>query len=67
LVKKAIKAFRRDPDGSWTCVAPADFEGPNGRIQVAPGARFTRGTVFMGVELVSWLDEQARSQDNPRV
>jgi hypothetical protein len=67
LVKNLMKAFRREPDGSWTCIAPADFDGPNGRIQVAPGARFTRGTVFMGVELVSWLDEQARRLVDARV
>lgn len=58
-MKDVIEAFRRDADGSWTCVAPADFNGPTGRIQVAPGARFTRGTIFMGIELAAWLDEQA--------
>ena len=66
-MKNVLKAFRRDLDGSWTCIAPADFDGPNGRIQVAPGARFTRGTVFMGVELVSWLDEQVGNLDDARV
>jgi hypothetical protein len=55
-----IEAFQRGQDGSWTCVAPATFEGPNGRIQVAPGTRFTAGTAFMGVDLAKWLDEQER-------
>jgi hypothetical protein len=54
------KAFRRNPDGSWTCVALATLNGPNGRIQVTPGTTFAPGTTFMGVELVAWLDKHVR-------
>ena len=50
-------AFRRNADGSWTCVAPATLDGPNGRIQVTPGTTFARGTIFMGVDLAAWLDK----------
>ena len=54
------KAFRRNPDGSWTCVAPATLEGPGGRrIQVTPGSSFVRGTNFMGIDLAEWLDANA--------
>ena len=56
-----IQAFRRDADGSWTCVTPTTFDGPNGRMQVAPGTRFTRGTSFMGIDLAKWLDERSRA------
>ncbi len=52
-----IKNFVRDGAGSWTCIAPATFEGPP-RVQVTPGSRFMRGTMFMGVELARMLDEQ---------
>ena len=52
------KAFQRNADGSWTCVQPTTLEGPNGRIQVPEGTRFRRGSLFMGVELAKWLDEQ---------
>jgi hypothetical protein len=58
-MKKFSKAFHRNLDGSWTCVAPATLEGPNGRVQVTPGSTFTRGTMFMGVDLARWLDELA--------
>ena len=54
-----VKHFRREPGGSWTCVTPTEFMGPNGRIQVTPGSRFAPGTRFMGVDLAAWLDEQA--------
>ena len=56
-----IHAFRRDTDGSWTCVAPTTFDGPNGRMQVAPGTCFMPGTSFMGIDLARWLDERART------
>jgi len=53
-----IKNFIRDANGAWVCVSRAEFKGPNGRIQVAVGSTFTRGTNFMGVDLAEWLDEQ---------
>ena len=59
-MKDFIKAFRRNPDGSWSCVAPATFEGPNGRIQVTPGSTFAPGTKFMNVDVAAWLEEQSR-------
>ena len=33
-------------------------ETPDGRVQVASGTRFTRGTLFMGLEIARLLDEQ---------
>jgi hypothetical protein len=54
-----IKAFEHNADDSWTCVASATIEGPNGRIQVSPGNTFRRGGRYMGVDLAQWLDEQA--------
>ena len=59
-MKDFLKAFRRNPDGSWTCIAPTTFEGPNGRIQVTPGSTFAPGTRFMNVDLAAWLDERQR-------
>ena len=62
MVQAFFKAFFRNPDGSWTCIAPATLEHPKGRIQVAQGTHFTRGTSFMGVDLVEWLEKQRREQ-----
>ena len=53
-----LKKFVRHPGGAWECVAPAEFVSPRGRMQVAPGSRFTPGTIFMGVDIARWLDEQ---------
>lgn len=57
-MKEFIKAFRRESDGSWTCIEDAEHELPAGRVRVTRGARFTRGTVVCGVELARLLDEQ---------
>ena len=61
-MKDFFRAFRRNADGSWTCVAPATFDGPSGRIQVTPGSTFVRGTIFMNVDLAAWLDEERAKQ-----
>jgi hypothetical protein len=55
-----LKAFQRNEDGSWTCVAPVRIDHPRGRIEVTPGTRVAPNTVFMGVDLAAWLEEQAR-------
>ncbi|HTM61092.1 MAG TPA: hypothetical protein VL199_12090 [Burkholderiales bacterium] len=54
--------FCKNPDGSWTCMSAGTFNGPNGRIQVAPGSKFYPGTIFMGFDLAAWLDEQLREE-----
>ena len=54
-----IRSFRRNADGSWTCVAPATLIHPGGRIQVTEGTCFQPGTIFMGVDVAAWLDAQA--------
>ena len=53
-----MKHFVRTPAGDWVWVTPAELQTPQGRIQVASGTRFTRGTIFMGLELARLLDEQ---------
>jgi len=56
---EVLKAFTRNPDGSWTCVSPVRIDHPRGRIEVTPGTRLAPGTMFMGVDLAAWLEEQA--------
>ena len=58
-----IKYFSREKDGVWVCVQPATLDLPEGRVQVAPGSRFTRGTTFMNVELARLLDEEFDRQN----
>jgi hypothetical protein len=60
-----LSHFRRNPDGSWTCVEPATFEGPNGPIRVPEGRTFAIGSRFMGTDLAAWLDELLQKVLNP--
>jgi hypothetical protein len=57
-MREILKAFHREPNGTWICVQATTFDGPNGRVQVTPGTAFARGTTFMGADLAKWLDEQ---------
>src|SRR5687768_9575882 len=59
------EAFRHNPDGSWSCVAPVTLDHPKGRVQITAGSTFTRGTRFMGIDVAEWLD-QAIAQYAPR-
>jgi hypothetical protein len=58
-----LQSFRRNKAGTWTCVSAVTLHHPKGRIQVTPGTTFAPGTVFMGVDVAAWLDEQMRSKD----
>jgi hypothetical protein len=57
-MEQFAKQFIRETEGSWLCVEPAELQTPSGRIQVAPGTKFTRGTSFMGVDVAMLLEEQ---------
>jgi len=52
------ESFARAADGSWRCIAPTALQGPAGRIEVAPGSTFSRGTNVMGVDLAEFLDAE---------
>jgi hypothetical protein len=60
VVSEFAKAFVRNYDGSWTCVAPATLDNNlTRRVQVALGTRFVRGQKFMNIDLAGLLDEEA--------
>ena len=63
---KFIKAFVRDSYGVWLCVHRATLDLPSGRISVAPGSKFTRGTRFMDVDLAEILDAQYEKEQQRR-
>ena len=64
-VQSFIKAFQREGDGSWRCVAPATWDGPP-RVQVNPGMQFRPGNPFMGVDLAALLEQQHRKDQQRR-
>jgi hypothetical protein len=58
LMRRLTEHFVRDLFGSWLCIEAIDLDLPGGRVHVALGTRLTRGTTFLGIDLVSVLDEQ---------
>ena len=52
-------AFRRNSDGSWTCISEVTIEGPKCEIHVAPGSTFSRGTYIEGLDIAAWIEERA--------
>lgn len=66
MEKAILDAFVRDADGAWCCVRAVTLEGPRGRIQVAEGAIFRHGIIFMGVDIARFLDAHSRSGRAPR-
>jgi hypothetical protein len=61
-----IDAFQRNADGSWSCIRDVTLNGPGGRMQVSAGKTFRRGTLFMGVDLAGFLDQESRREDATR-
>ena len=57
-MERPAECFRRNRDGSWTCIAHATLQTPKGRIQVTEGSRFYPGTRFMGLDMAKWLESQ---------
>jgi hypothetical protein len=53
-----VRNFVREQSGAWLCVEATELALPAGRIQVAIGTRFVRGTRFMGVDVAALLEEQ---------
>jgi hypothetical protein len=63
VVKSAVRYFarhfKRQRDGTWLCTSAAELISPTGRVQVTAGTRFARGTRFMGVDIVEWLEAES--------
>ena len=53
-----IESFTPAPDGSWTCVRACSYMSPRGLLRVSAGARFVRGQLLGGIDVVSLLDHR---------
>lgn len=55
--KSPCDAFEKDSDGKWHCTAAVSIEIENRIIVIGEGLTFTKGVLFMGVDIAKWLDE----------
>jgi len=58
--KKPDEFYRRNPDGSWTCIKQTLIKSPFGRILVHPEITFYPGEYFMGADVAALLDKAVR-------
>ena len=61
-MEQFIKHFRREGAGVWIFVGPSELQLPNGPLQVAPGTRFTLGTML---QLAAMLDAEYQRSRKP--
>lgn len=58
MQESPCNAFKKNPNGSWTCIRPVTlFKPAGGSISLSPGITFKKGVVFMGLKVAKWLDE----------
>ena len=53
-----LQSFVPAPDGSWMCVRSCSHMSPHGLLRVPEGARFVRGQLIVGIDIVSLLDHR---------
>jgi hypothetical protein len=56
MEQRITDAFRREVDGSWTCIKRASYDHQTARMEFRPGMKFGPEDVFMGVKVAKWLD-----------
>jgi hypothetical protein len=49
--------FRRNPDGSWTCINATKIPGYAGVVDVALGQVIKPGEIIGGIVIALWLDK----------
>jgi len=57
--QELLSHFRKQPDGTWSCIEPTQLAGPSGNLAILPGEPFRRGALFMGVNIAAELDAAA--------
>lgn len=61
-MERICNAFRRNPDGSWTCKTAVAFSIPGaGKIGAVSGWTFKPGELHAGVDVAAWLTQNCAS------
>jgi hypothetical protein len=55
--ERVCKAFRQNPDGSWTCTEAVSFSIPGTHIGALTGWTFKPGELHGGVDVAAWLTQ----------
>lgn len=52
-----LRAFRREPDGAWTCITATAITTLEGNLTVEPGMTFTYGERHGGLDVAEYLEQ----------
>jgi hypothetical protein len=63
-LKDVTDLFRKNSDGTWTCIMPAIIYGPIVRVRIEPGITFVQGRQFVGVDVAGILDSPSTMDDD---
>lgn len=49
--------FKKNPDGSWTCIKNTDIKSAYGIYRVNPGMTFVKEKLHWGIDVAELLDQ----------
>ena len=52
--------FRRNPDGTWTCIQPTPIKVGKRVLAISKDMTFTKGVPYLVVDVAGWLEEQSK-------
>lgn len=58
MPEDAINSFKRNPDGTWTCIKETMIFGYGGIIRIEPGMTFAKGEFRWGVDVPGILEDR---------
>jgi hypothetical protein len=57
-MERVCKAFRKNPDGSWTCTEAVKWSVPgHGELGALSEWTFKHGEIYGGVDIAAWLTQ----------
>jgi len=61
-VNTACESFRRNKDGSWTCLKAISFSILGGRVDALTGSKYIPGTMYAGLDVVGFLNKNCKAK-----
>jgi hypothetical protein len=59
MPSETTKPFRKNSDGSWTCISTTVLHGQLVRVKIEPGMTFLPDSLFIGLDIAKMLDAEA--------
>jgi len=60
MEQSPCEAFQKNPDGTWVSTKATTLKVKNRTMTIPMGMKFTRGEVFMFIDVAEWLEENCK-------